>query len=64
MDEYVCLPEKHPESYHAYMWDNFFKHIDILCGSTPLHLTREFGRRTSGSPLIPLSAPARSRAQA
>jgi len=29
MDEYVNLPEDHPESYHAYMWDNFFKHIDI-----------------------------------
>lgn len=33
MDEYVCLPETHPESYHAYMWENFFKHIDILCGA-------------------------------
>jgi len=29
MDEYVGLPEKHPESYHRYMFDNFFKHIDI-----------------------------------
>ncbi|MBU2494813.1 MAG: glucosamine-6-phosphate deaminase [Bacteroidetes bacterium] len=29
MDEYVGLPETHPESYHFYMWSNFFKHIDI-----------------------------------
>lgn len=29
MDEYVDLPRNHPESYHYYMWNNFFKHIDI-----------------------------------
>lgn len=29
MDEYVSLPRDHPESYHFYMWNNFFKHIDI-----------------------------------
>jgi glucosamine-6-phosphate deaminase len=29
MDEYVSLPEKHPESYHSFMWNNFFNHIDI-----------------------------------
>ena len=29
MDEYVGLPRDHPESYHTYMWTNFFKHIDI-----------------------------------
>lgn len=29
MDEYVNLPRDHPESYHFYMWNNFFKHIDI-----------------------------------
>ncbi|XP_066136447.1 glucosamine-6-phosphate isomerase 2 isoform X1 [Saccopteryx bilineata] len=29
MDEYVGLPRNHPESYHSYMWNNFFKHIDI-----------------------------------
>lgn len=29
MDEYVNLPQDHPESYHKYMWENFFKHIDI-----------------------------------
>lgn len=29
MDEYVGLPEDHPQSYHSFMWNNFFKHIDI-----------------------------------
>lgn len=29
MDEYVGLPKEHPESYHSFMWDKFFKHIDI-----------------------------------
>lgn len=29
MDEYVDLPRDHPESYHFYMYNNFFKHIDI-----------------------------------
>ena len=29
MDEYVGIPEDHPESYHTFMWKNFFNHIDI-----------------------------------
>jgi glucosamine-6-phosphate deaminase len=29
MDEYVGLPQSHPESYHSFMWNNFFRHIDI-----------------------------------
>ena len=29
MDEYVGLPESHPESYHSFMFTNFFNHIDI-----------------------------------
>ncbi len=29
MDEYVGIPEDHPESYHSFMWNNFFNHIDI-----------------------------------
>ena len=29
MDEYCNLPEDHPESYHSFMWNNFFSHIDI-----------------------------------
>ena len=29
MDEYVGIPEDHPESYHTFMRENFFRHIDI-----------------------------------
>ncbi len=29
MDEYVNIAEDHPESYHSFMWNNFFSHIDI-----------------------------------
>ena len=29
MDEYVGLDENHPQSYHYFMWENFFKHINI-----------------------------------
>ncbi|MGL4520427.1 MAG: glucosamine-6-phosphate deaminase [Phocaeicola sp.] len=29
MDEYVGLPEEHPQSYHSFMWNHFFNHIDI-----------------------------------
>jgi glucosamine-6-phosphate deaminase len=29
MDEYVNLPEEHPQSYHSFMWNNLFSHIDI-----------------------------------
>lgn len=50
MDEYVNLPEDHPESYHSFMRENFFKHIDvrpenvnILNGNAP-NLTRECER--------------------
>jgi glucosamine-6-phosphate deaminase len=42
MDEYVSLPEDHPESYHAFMHRNFFSHVDmrpeninILDGNAP-----------------------------
>ncbi|MGV8090320.1 MAG: glucosamine-6-phosphate deaminase [Mangrovibacterium sp.] len=29
MDEYVGIPKDHPQSYHTFMWQNFFSHIDI-----------------------------------
>ena len=29
MDEYVGLPESHPESYHSFMAKNFFDHVDV-----------------------------------
>jgi glucosamine-6-phosphate deaminase len=33
MDEYVGIPEADPQSYHRFMWDNFFSHIDIKKGN-------------------------------
>lgn len=33
MDEYVGLPREHAQSYHRFMWDNFFSHIDIPAGN-------------------------------
>jgi glucosamine-6-phosphate deaminase len=30
MDEYVGIAEDHPESYHTFMYKNFFNHIDIM----------------------------------
>ncbi|MDR3146983.1 MAG: glucosamine-6-phosphate deaminase [Treponema sp.] len=29
MDEYLGLAAGHPQSYHSFMWENFFSHIDI-----------------------------------
>ena len=29
MDEYIGLDENHPQSYHYFMFDNFFNHINI-----------------------------------
>ncbi|CAB1337650.1 unnamed protein product [Coregonus sp. 'balchen'] len=34
MDEYVGIPRNHPESYHSFMWNNLFKHIDIKSENT------------------------------
>jgi len=36
MDEYVGLPEDHPQSYHSFMRDHLFSRIDIPAGSTNL----------------------------
>lgn len=29
MDEYVGIPRDHPQSYHSFMWKNFFSHVNI-----------------------------------
>ena len=29
MDEYVGIPQDHPESYHTYMWKHLFSHVNI-----------------------------------
>jgi len=36
MDEYVGLPESHPESYHSFMRRNLFDHID--CPNEQIHI--------------------------
>lgn len=36
MDEYVGLPEEHPESYHSFMRRNLFDHID--CPKENIHI--------------------------
>ena len=36
MDEYVGLPEDHPESYHSFMATNLFNHID--CPAENIHI--------------------------
>ncbi|WP_025883793.1 glucosamine-6-phosphate deaminase [Segatella paludivivens] len=36
MDEYVGLPVEHPESYHSFMHNNLFKHID--CPNENIHI--------------------------
>ena len=36
MDEYVGLPESHPQSYHYFMFDNLFNHID--CPKENIHI--------------------------
>ena len=36
MDEYVNLPEDHPESYHSFMAKNLFDHID--CPKENIHI--------------------------
>ncbi len=29
LDEYIGLPRDHPQSYHSFMWENLFKHVNI-----------------------------------
>jgi glucosamine-6-phosphate deaminase len=29
LDEYVGLPRAHPQSYHHFMWENLFQHVNI-----------------------------------
>ena len=41
MDEYVGLPEAHPESYHAFMARNLFDHID--CPKENIHIQEAGG---------------------
>lgn len=29
LDEYIGLPEAHPQSYHSFMWENLFRRVNI-----------------------------------
>lgn len=29
LDEYVGLPREHSQSYHSFMWENLFRHVNI-----------------------------------
>ncbi len=29
LDEYVGLPPQHPQSYHTFMWENLFRHVNV-----------------------------------
>ena len=29
LDEYIGLPRDHPQTYHSFMWENLFQHINI-----------------------------------
>jgi len=29
LDEYIGLPREHPQSYHTFMWENLFRHVNI-----------------------------------
>jgi len=29
LDEYVGLPKEHSQSYHTFMWENLFRHVNI-----------------------------------
>ncbi|KAL5338974.1 putative glucosamine-6-phosphate isomerase [Aspergillus crustosus] len=33
IDEYVGLPRDHPQSYHSFMWTNFFSQVDVEPGN-------------------------------
>ena len=37
MDEYVGLAPEHDQSYHYFMWENFFNHIDIPAENTVVY---------------------------
>jgi glucosamine-6-phosphate deaminase len=29
LDEYIGIPREHPQSYHTFMWENLFRHVNI-----------------------------------
>ena len=47
MDEYVGLPESHPQSYHSFMAEHLFNHID--CPEVNIHILKAFDGCRIGS---------------
>ena len=45
LDEYIGLPREHPQSYHSFMWENLFRHVNIRAGEHP-----HPGRQRDGHP--------------
>ncbi|HSY18193.1 MAG TPA: glucosamine-6-phosphate deaminase [Candidatus Acidoferrales bacterium] len=43
LDEYVGLSPQHPQSYHSFMWENLFRHVNITIKSVniPDGLTKD-----------------------
>lgn len=33
LDEYIGIPREHPQSYHTFMWENLFRHVNIAPGN-------------------------------
>jgi glucosamine-6-phosphate deaminase len=33
LDEYIGLPREHPQSYHSFMWEHLFRHVNITSGN-------------------------------
>lgn len=29
LDEYIGLPREHPQSYHSFMWEKLFRHVNV-----------------------------------
>ncbi len=49
MDEYIGLAPEHPQSYHYFMFENFFKHIDIQKKNVHIldGLTKDYAKECS-----------------
>ena len=49
MDEYIGLEPTHPQSYHYFMQENFFKHVDLKPENIHLlnGMTRDFAKECS-----------------
>lgn len=50
MDEYIGLGADHPQSYHYFMYENFFKHIDINPKNINIldGLTKDYAKECNG----------------